>query len=131
MDPLVERIVQTIAEAIRPEKIILLGSRAYGTADADSDVDLVVVCSGSETKREVELRIRRLFARPDFSMDVLVMTPDELETQKHIANSLAREVSERGVVCYSSRQTEAAHRSWVKPHRAGRMPALRAGLRSA
>jgi len=41
-DPLVESIVSRIAAAIHPDRIILFGSRATGTARADSDVDLLV-----------------------------------------------------------------------------------------
>lgn len=100
MDVLVERITQKIAEAIRPDKIILFGSRAKGTATPESDVDLVVVYSGSKTKREIQREIHRLFLRRDFSMDVIVVNPDYLEKFKKVANSLAREVDEAGVVCY-------------------------------
>ena len=99
-DPLVERVVARIAEAVRPDKIILFGSRAQSTADPESDIDLVVVYSGPKPKRQLQLQIRKLFPRPDFSMDIFVLTPKELESDRHIANSLAREVSERGFVCY-------------------------------
>ena len=100
MDPLVEKVVHTITEAIRPEKIILFGSRAVGETKDDSDIDLVVVCRGPKSKREIQLEIHNLFEHPDFSLDVFVLTPEELEREKGLANTLAREVSERGVVCY-------------------------------
>lgn len=100
MDALVEGITRKIAEAIHPDKIILFGSRAKGTATPESDVDLVVIYSGPKTTREVEVEIQRLFMPRDFSMDVFVMRPQELETRKKFVNTLAREVSERGVVCY-------------------------------
>lgn len=99
-DPLVKKVVQRIAEAIRPQQIILFGSRAYGTARTDSDIDLLVVYAGPKSKRELKVEIHKLFKHPDFSMDVFVLTPQELEAQRRIANTLAREVSERGVVCY-------------------------------
>lgn len=100
MDPLVERITAKIAEAVHPDKIILFGSRAKGNATPESDVDLVVIYSGPKTTREIEVEIQRLFMPRDFSMDVFVMRPQELETRKKFVNTLAREVSERGVVCY-------------------------------
>jgi uncharacterized protein len=99
-DPLVERVVRRIARSVKPERVILFGSRAGGDAREDSDIDLVVVYSGSKTKREVQVGIHKLFPNPDFSMDVFVLTPEELESQKQVPNTLAREVSERGVVCY-------------------------------
>jgi predicted nucleotidyltransferase len=45
-DPIVERVVKIIAEGIHPQKIILFGSRATGTARPGSDLDLVVVYAG-------------------------------------------------------------------------------------
>lgn len=99
-DPLVERVVRRIARSVKPERVILFGSRAVGEARADSDIDLVVVYSGPKTKRQVQLGIHRLFPNPEFSMDLFVLTPEELESQKSVPNTLAREVSERGIVCY-------------------------------
>ena len=49
---------------------------------------------------QVKLAIHALFPRPDFSLDILVMTPKELETNRHVANTLAREVTEHGLPCY-------------------------------
>jgi predicted nucleotidyltransferase len=100
MDTLVERITKKIAEAIHPDKIILFGSRAQGTATKESDVDLVVVYSGPKSKREIKLAIHSLFLTRDFSMDLFVLRPEELESQKHVANSLTREATDRGLVCY-------------------------------
>ena len=99
-DPLVQRVVARIAEAIRPERIIVFGSRARGDARPDSDMDLLVVYSGPKSKRELKLEIQRLFPRREFSMDLFVLTPSELASQRHVANSLAREASERGIVCF-------------------------------
>lgn len=98
--PSVNEIVQRIADHIRPEKIILFGSRAQGKASSESDIDLLIVYAGPKSKREVKLEVHGLFEHPRFSMDLFVLTPEELETQKAIANTLAREVTERGVVFY-------------------------------
>ena len=55
MDALVERVVKTISEAVKPEKIFLFGSRSNGKAGADSDIDLLLLCSGNEDKRQTQL----------------------------------------------------------------------------
>ncbi len=99
-DSLVNKIVNKIVEAIAPDQIILFGSRALGKAQKESDVDLLLVYSGPKSKREIKLKIYNLFPHPDFSMDLFVLSPEELNQQKKIANTLAREASERGVVCY-------------------------------
>jgi hypothetical protein len=33
-------------------------------------------------------------------MDLFVMRPEEMEAQRHIANTLAREAHEHGIVCH-------------------------------
>lgn len=99
-DPLVERAVKVITEAIRPQKIILFGSRAMGTARPDSDLDLVVVYAGEKSKRQVKLDIHRLMEPLSVPMDLFVLSPEEMLRQRHVANTLAREVAERGVTVY-------------------------------
>ena len=96
-DNLVESIVKRIAQTIKPERIVLFGSRADGVVRDDSDIDLLIIYNGSLSKREVKFRIRRLFPHPDFSLDIFVLTPEEFDKQKNIANTLAREVAEKGV----------------------------------
>ena len=99
-DPVVERVVKIIAEAIHPQKIILFGSRAKGTARPDSDLDLVVIYTGEKSKRQVKLDIHRLLEPASVPMDLFVLSPEEMQRQRHVANTLAREVAERGVTVY-------------------------------
>ena len=97
---LVDRVFRRIVRSIKPDRVILFGSRATGEARGDSDIDLAVVYSGPKSKRQGQLAIHRLFPNPDFYMDVFVLTPEELEAQKSVPSTLAREVTEKGVVCY-------------------------------
>lgn len=99
-DPMVERTVRVIAEAIHPQKIILFGSRAMGTARPDSDLDLLVVYGGEKSKRQVKLDIHRLLEPASFPLDLFVLSPEEMQRQRHVANTLAREVAERGITVY-------------------------------
>lgn len=99
-DPAVERVVKVIAEAVHPQKIILFGSRARGTARPDSDLDLVLIYAGERSKRQVKLDIHRLMQAESLPIDLFVLRPEEMLRQKHVANTLAREVAERGVTVY-------------------------------
>ncbi len=99
-DPVVERVVKVIAEAVHPQKIILFGSRAMGTARPDSDLDLVVIYAGEKSKRQVKLDIHRLMQPESLPIDLFVLSPEEMLRQRHVANTLAREVAERGVTVY-------------------------------
>lgn len=99
-DPLVESVVQRIAEAIQPEKIILFGSKAKGTARQDSDIDLLIIKDAMQSKRDLKLRIRRLFPHQNFSMDLFVLTTEEFQKQQRVANTIARSAVQEGKVCY-------------------------------
>jgi len=100
LQPLVASVVERIAEALRPEKIILFGSRGRGDDLDGSDIDLLIVHAGPESKRDLKLRIRRLFPRQRFAMDLLVLTPDEYRRQLGVANSAARIAEREGVLCH-------------------------------
>ncbi|HIJ66567.1 MAG TPA: nucleotidyltransferase domain-containing protein [Candidatus Hydrogenedentes bacterium] len=93
-------VVKQIAETIHPTKVILFGSRASHRFSTQSDIDLLVIYDGDKSKRDVKLAIHRLFEHPTFSLDVFVLSSAEFEQQAPIANTLAREVAEHGVVSY-------------------------------
>jgi len=60
----------------RPRRIILFGSHANGTADEESDIDLIVVY---ETEKRFMDRLRELYMAWDLpkGVDILAYTPDE------------------------------------------------------
>ncbi len=93
-------VIDKITSYIEPVKIILFGSRAGENAEEDSDYDIVVIYDGDKTKREVELGIRRRLRPRNFSLDLFIMRSSELERYKDIANTLAREINENGIVVY-------------------------------
>ncbi len=106
MDQLVERVTQRIAEGIRPEKIILFGSRARGDGRPDSDIDLLLICKDFDSRRKLKLRVRKLFPYQGFSMDLFVLTPEEFEWQKEVVSTVGRIASREGVVYYD-RETDS------------------------
>ena len=95
-----EKIVRQIVEAIHPYRIYLFGSQARGTAREDSDIDLLVIADMGGSHRKRSLRIRRLFPKRDFSIDVFVFKPEEFERQKMLTNSISNLVSKEGKVLY-------------------------------
>jgi len=100
MDPLVQRIVDAIVRDLHPTRVIVFGSRARGDERADSDVDLLIVYDGELSKREVKLRVHRLFLQRDFSLDVFVVSSDEYERQQKVVGTVGRTAAREGVVCH-------------------------------
>ena len=100
MELQLNKIVSKITNRINPTKIILFGSRASGHSQPDSDYDLAIIYDGEKSKRDVKLEIYGLFIPPGFSMDIFILSPREFESQCKIANTLAREIAENGVVVY-------------------------------
>jgi len=85
---------------VHPTKIYLFGSRAAGGAHHESDVNLMVIYDGPMETRNVQMAVRRALRQREFSLDLIVTTSVKFERYKHVANTLAREVNEKGVLIY-------------------------------
>ena len=100
MNRQVQAVAQRIADAIQPERIVLFGSQGNGQAGPDSDIDLLLIYKGPLSKRDVKLAVRRLFPRPEFSLDLFVLSPEEYERQRSVPSTLGHLVSREGIVCH-------------------------------
>jgi uncharacterized protein len=72
-------IVRRIVEVARPRQIVLFGSAARGAMGPDSDVDLLVVKSGRFHRGRLIEAIYRKLRGAGAPVDVIVVTPEELE----------------------------------------------------
>jgi predicted nucleotidyltransferase len=80
LDPgILADIVKRVARAAKPEKIVLFGSAASGTMGPNSDVDLLVIKEGKFNRDRVTLDIYRHLSGADAAIDVVVVTPEEVE----------------------------------------------------
>ncbi len=95
--------IQRIVEAIQPEKIILFGSYARGNPTPDSDVDLLIVWDTEKPRRERVVEISLLFSPRPFPLDLLVMTPEEIERARE-ENFFIAEILEQGILLYEQPQ---------------------------
>lgn len=99
-EALLQEIAQRIAAEFDPEKVILFGSHASGTPDANSDIDLLVImeAEGSPSQRAIE--VKRV-CRPRFvPMDVLVKTPEEVASRLQRGSFFLHQILEQGRVLY-------------------------------
>ena len=73
------KITTSIISLIDPEKIILFGSQARGDADVDSDIDLLIIDDSGRDKSAVSLEISRALFPRDYSLDLLIESPEGLK----------------------------------------------------
>ena len=95
-------VTQRLIEQFAPIRIILFGSQARGTADEHSDVDLLVVCAVAGRKRDLMVAMDRALGGLGIARDVIVLTPQEYERDRHIPGTVARPASLEGRTLYDS-----------------------------
>lgn len=83
LESTLDEIVKRVVEVADPERVILFGSRAREEERFDSDYDLLVIKSGVKHRRALAQEIYRNLAGVGASVDVLVETPEHLESCKY------------------------------------------------
>jgi len=94
------KIVECLVERFHPDRIILFGSHARGTADDRSDVDILVICPMNEGRRALMVAMDRALSGLGIARDILVLTPEEFEQGRHIPGTVARPAWLEGKVLY-------------------------------
>ena len=95
-----EEIVARIIEVYHPEKIILFGSYANGSAKDSSDIDLLLVKHTNELPVDRAAMVRTSLRSFSFPMDILVYTPEEIENFKGSKFSFVSQVLKSGKILY-------------------------------
>ena len=72
-------ILRRIVESAKPEKIILFGSTARGERGPDSDLDLLVIKSGTYNPRTVAADIYMKLYGVGQAIDLIVVTPEQVQ----------------------------------------------------
>jgi uncharacterized protein len=103
-DSLIQEIVDAVVATGDPEQVIVFGSAARGDAGPDSDVDLLVVEKESAfpdgSRRAESSRIRRALWRFLVPIDVLLVTPEEVDKWKDSVNHVIARSLREGKVIY-------------------------------
>jgi len=89
-----------LVERFHPDKIILFGSQARGTADSRSDVDLLVVMPVKGPRRDLAVEMDRALSGIGFARDIVILTPEEYEMDRWIPGTVARPAFLEGRVLY-------------------------------
>ena len=95
--------IERITRKFNPVRIILFGSWARGEAQADSDIDLLVVLPTIEHKRQAAIEILRVLNGLPISKDVIVATPEEIQERGQVIGNILRPALQEGKIIYEQR----------------------------
>jgi predicted nucleotidyltransferase len=93
-------MVRRIVSRFDPERIVLFGSHARGTAGPDSDVDLLVVMPVSGQVRDKRIEMRLALHDIDVAKDIVLVTPDQFRKQRHIPGTIVHPAVREGKALY-------------------------------
>ncbi len=99
-DQKLEEIIRRVVQVAHPEKIILFGSAARGEMGSDSDVDLLVVKSGVH-RRQLATEIYMHLFDIKQSVDIVVVTPEDIERYGHSPALVIEPALREGKVVYA------------------------------
>ena len=94
-------MVKRIVARFKPERVILFGSHAKGTACSDSDVDLLIVMPVRGSRRKMAVKIGVALHDFNIAKDVIVVTPDEFEWRKDVVGTIEWPASREGQLLYA------------------------------
>ena len=103
---IIQQAANRLADTFHPDRIILFGSYARGTADRHSDVDFLVITDDVKRKNRTKMMTEMASALDDlgFSKDIVIVTPEEFEVDKDIPGTIARYVSKEGKLLYERKR---------------------------
>ena len=100
--PIVQEMVNRIANRCHPQKIILFGSRARGDARSDSDFDLLIIAPSDEPRWHRTIPLYRLLAGLGVPKDIVWWTPEEVAEWRNVKSHFINAALREGRVLYES-----------------------------
>lgn len=97
---MLEQIVERIREAAQPDRIVLFGSRARGTARSDSDFDIIVIKESDEPRYKPSAPLYTTVADLPVEVEVVVYTPEEVADWSGVPQASVTTAIREGRVLY-------------------------------
>jgi predicted nucleotidyltransferase len=102
-DPAVlDEIIRRVVEVAQPDRIILFGSAARGEMGPDSDIDLLVIKAGVAHRGRLAGDIHMNLFGIRVPVDVLVVTPEDVEHDRHAVGSVIGPALREGREVYAA-----------------------------
>jgi predicted nucleotidyltransferase len=93
-------IVDKIAKNYRPDRILLFGSYANGTANEDSDLDFIIIKQTGTPKHKRGREVRRFLLGSMVPIDLKIYTPNEFSTESNSDHSFLNSAIKGSKVLY-------------------------------
>jgi len=100
-EQILQEIIRRIVEVAQPEKIVMFASAARGEMGPHSDVDLLVVRPGAH-RRRLAMAIYRRLGGVGCPVDVIVVTPEDIERYGSSAALIIHPALKDGRVVYAA-----------------------------
>ena len=101
---LIAGIVEKIKREYEPERIILFGSHASGSAERDSDIVLLIIKDTQDRPIDRRVAVRKIVSdrRRLIPFEPMVLTPHEVEERLEIGDQFVKGIIEKGEVLYAA-----------------------------
>lgn len=101
-EEIIAEMASRLVDGFHPERIILIGSRARGTAEPDSDVDLVVVVKSACDRWALGVEMHRAVSGLGLPKDIIVLTRAEFDVGAGVLSGVAHSAFHEGRVLYAA-----------------------------
>lgn len=96
-------ITKRLAESIAPEKVYLFGSHTTGSAEEDSDIDLLAVVPDTDrSTREIAIEGRTSLWGLKMPVDLIVCTESQFNRYGDVKNTIMNEALCEGKCVYGT-----------------------------
>ena len=99
---IIEKAVDELVAAAKPERVILFGSYARNEAREDSDVDLLVVMRDVKSPHKEMIRLRRRLSSLNIPVDLLVVSKAQFEKWSEASSTTLYWAKREGKVMYEA-----------------------------
>ena len=100
---ILREVVSRIRRTVRPDRIVLFGSRATGRARRDSDYDILVVRESRVPRYRRSRAIYAALADVPAEVEVVVYTPREIREWRDVPKAFVTAALREGKVLYEKK----------------------------
>ena len=110
---IIQEATKRLIDKFDPERIILFGSYARGTADEHSDVDFMVITDsvGRQNRLLLMTKMDETLGGLGIAKDIVVLTQEEFEVDKDIPGTIARYAAKEGKLLYERKEKRRRKKS--------------------